>query len=65
MSMPQHVRIRNKVYGSVYRIIRTEAVGADLYWVVRGVVSDGTEYRSTSRISVDLWATGEWEVVQP
>jgi hypothetical protein len=65
MSKPQQVRIRNKMYDTKFRIIRTEAVGADLYWVVKQIIHTGEETSFTSRISVDLWATGEWEVVQP
>lgn len=68
MTAPAAVLLRHKEYGSVYRIIRTTVAYlrgdiADLYWIVRGVNSDGTEHKSTSRISVDAWATGDWEVV--
>lgn len=67
MARKETVRIRNKRYGSVYRIIRTKAVGSDLYWVCRdesGYVRDGHRGEIV-RISVDVWATGDWEVCYP
>lgn len=57
------VRIRNKVYGSEFRLIRTASRGSDLYWVAKLIVHTGEAAQGTSWISVDLWATGEWEVV--
>lgn len=60
MSESHQVHLRNKVWGSKYRIIRTEAIGSDLYWVVKWIDDAGNESKSTSRLSVDLWATGEW-----
>lgn len=57
------VVIRNKRYGSTFRLIRTAAQGGDLYWVMRGINPDGTEHKGVSYLSVDSWGTGDWEVV--
>lgn len=58
--------IRHKEHGSMYRLIRTTSRGSgtDLYWVMRGINEDGTEHKGTSMLSVDAWATGDWEVVK-
>lgn len=64
MSAREKVIIRNKIYGSEFRIIRTTARNGDLYWVSKMIVHTGEEVKGTSLISVDLWATGEWEVVE-
>lgn len=63
MSKQAPVILRNKIFGSRFRIIRTTSDRAgDLHWVTKAVYDDGTESKYTAWISVDLWATGDWEV---
>jgi len=65
--MPRQTRIRHTEYGTTYRVIRTEARGSDLFWVTRDesyYVRDGRR-GAVTRISVDAWATGAWEVYDP
>lgn len=60
MSKPKQPVIRNRVYGTEYRIIRTAANSdGDLVWRIRRIDAD----KSLGWLSVDAWATGNWEVV--
>ena len=52
------VRLRNKEYGTVVRIIRTTAIGGELHWVCR----DET-YGGVCWLPIEQYTAGAWEVL--